>query len=452
MVTPATTADRVAVIGGGLTGLTLAYRLATAGVGVDLYESSATLGGLAGDMEFDGARVDRFYHVILPTDDKVIDLAREVGVPGEVEFTDTAVGFFHSGRLESISTLGEFLRFSLLTPAQRVRLAAFVAYCQAIPSWKRIDRKPLVDWIVRCAGRGVFERMWNPLLRAKFDDDLGGLSATWLWQRTRRMSGARRKGSTEVCGALDGGYQTMVDALAARIAERGGRIFAGTAVDGFAAGEPPTVTVGGDVRPYRMVAATTLPPITRRLMGDDSVLAGTPDRYLGVVCVLLKLRRSLSRYYTVNIADPTTTLTGIIETTRVLDPDGRRDHALVYLPKYVDSGSPLFAAPDEEIERRFLRDLGHVFPDFSPERDVIASRVMRAGLAEPVHGIGAGPGVPGTFHPDSPGIAFASTAQIFPIVVSGQATIRLADQACDNILGALGALPTAAAAGSAAAG
>lgn len=431
--------DRVAVIGGGLTGLTIAYRLAAAGVGVDLYEAAPALGGLAGDMEFDGSRVDRFYHVILPTDDRVIGLAREVGLDAQLDFTETQVGFFHSGKLDSISTIGEFLRFDLLTLPQRVRLAAFVAYCQAIPGWKRIDRFPLVDWIQRCAGRGVWERMWKPLLEAKFDGDLGGLSATWLWQRTRRMSGARRRGSQEVCGALEGGYQTLVDRLAARITEMGGTISTGTAVDAVHPGDAPSLVVGGRTLPYRMVVMTVLPPVARRLVvGGEGLLAGTPDRYLGIVCVLLKTRRSLSPYYTINIADPEVALTGVIETTRVLDPHGERDHALVYLPKYVDPSNPLLDAPEAEVEARFVADLRRIFPDFDPARDVVASRVMRARLAEPVHAIGAGGGVPGTFDAQAPGIAFASTAQIFPTVVSGQATIGLADAVLPDVLRSLG--------------
>ena len=214
--------DRVAVVGGGLTGLTLAYRLGRAGVAVDLYEASPSLGGLAGDMEFDGARVDRFYHVILPTDDRVIGLAREVGLDADLRFVPTGVGFFHDGRIESVSTITEFLRFSLLSVPQRVRLGAFVAYCQRISSWSGIDDKPLVPWVSRLAGRGVYERMWRPLLEAKFDGDVEGLSATWLWSRTRRMSGARRNGSQEVCGVLEGGYQTLCDRLAERIREQGG--------------------------------------------------------------------------------------------------------------------------------------------------------------------------------------------------------------------------------------
>jgi hypothetical protein len=104
----------------------------------------------------------------------------------------------------------------------------------------------------------------------------------------------------------------------------------------------------------------------------------------------------------------------------------------------VNSTNPILEAPDEEIYDTFMRGFRRIFPDFDPATDLIAHKVMRARLAEPVHGIGAGAGVPGTFDDAFPGIAFASTAQIFPTVVSGQATIGLADRALEDILPRLG--------------
>ena len=50
-----------------------------AGVDVELFERSTDLGGLVGAFDFDGHRVDRFYHVVLPTDDRVIGLATSSG-------------------------------------------------------------------------------------------------------------------------------------------------------------------------------------------------------------------------------------------------------------------------------------------------------------------------------------------------------------------------------------
>ena len=72
---PAIDKGHVAIVGGGLLGLTTAYRLTQAGVSVTVYERAPVLGGLAATTNLDGIPVDRFYHVVLPTDDRVIGLA-----------------------------------------------------------------------------------------------------------------------------------------------------------------------------------------------------------------------------------------------------------------------------------------------------------------------------------------------------------------------------------------
>ncbi len=41
---------RLAIIGGGIMGVTLAYYLTKQGMTIDLYEASATVGGLAGPL------------------------------------------------------------------------------------------------------------------------------------------------------------------------------------------------------------------------------------------------------------------------------------------------------------------------------------------------------------------------------------------------------------------
>ena len=139
----------VGIVGAGILGLTVAYRLTRAGVRVSLYERSDDVGGLVGAFDFDGHRVDRFYHVILPTDDRVRGLANELGLGERFRFRPTGVGFYDDGRLFSMNSLVEFLRFPLLPPHDRVRLGAFVARCQTISDHSELDETPLLDWLRR---------------------------------------------------------------------------------------------------------------------------------------------------------------------------------------------------------------------------------------------------------------------------------------------------------------
>ena len=172
------TRPTVGIVGGGILGMTAALRLAEAGVQVSVYERAPDLGGLVCSFDFEGRPVDRFYHVNLPTDDRVLGLAEELGLRDKFRFRPTKVGFYGDGSLFSMTSPKEFLTFPLLKPWERMRLAAFVARCQLISDHEELDRTPLVEWLRRLCGRCVVEKLWKPLLDSKFDGRYDDLPAT----------------------------------------------------------------------------------------------------------------------------------------------------------------------------------------------------------------------------------------------------------------------------------
>ena len=71
---------RVAIVGGGLMGLALAYRLAGRGCEVEVFEREQQVGGLTTWHDFGPFQWDRFYHVILPSDRYLLGFLREIGL------------------------------------------------------------------------------------------------------------------------------------------------------------------------------------------------------------------------------------------------------------------------------------------------------------------------------------------------------------------------------------
>jgi protoporphyrinogen oxidase len=262
---------RVGIVGGGILGLTSAYRLLQAGAEVAVFERSTDLGGLVGAFDFDGHRVDRFYHVILPTDDRVRGLAEELGLGDRFRFRPTGVGFYDDGRLCSMNSLREFLTFPLLAPHDRLRLAAFVLHCQRKSVAGELDETPLEDWLRAKCGKRTVERLWRPLLDSKFDGQFDDLPATYLWARTRRMSKTRDSSGREIMGWLEGGYETLITALVARIRELGGEINAGVSVEQIAStnGRADGLVVDGTLRPFDLVLSTLVPPVARKLLSPE---------------------------------------------------------------------------------------------------------------------------------------------------------------------------------------
>jgi protoporphyrinogen oxidase len=425
----------VGIVGGGILGMTAAYRLAQAGVRVSLYERAPDLGGLVGTFDFGGHDVDRFYHVVLPTDDRVRGLADELGfTEDDWRFRPTKVGFYGDGRLFSMTSPGEFLTFPLLKPVDRVRLARFVARCQLTKGYEQLDDEPLLEWLRRTSGKRVTERLWEPLLDSKFDGRYDDLPATYIWARTRRMSKTRDSGGREVMGWLHGGYQRLIDALEQKIVELGGEVRAGCAVERIATvgGRAGGLVIDGQLRQFDSVLCTLAPPQARPLLDEELAARAPADhaRYLGVVCLLLRTSRSVSPYYHLNITDGRVPLTTIVETTHVVDPEAVGGH-LVYVSKYVDPSHPDHGRPLDELEGDYLSYARTIFPDLRQD-EILDAVVQRARVTEPVHLLGGAKNMPPMF--DVPGLALASTSHVYPEIVSGQAVIGVADRVVAGIL------------------
>lgn len=428
------TRGSVAVIGGGILGLTAAYRLSQAGVRVCVFERAPDLGGLVGTFDFDGTAADRFYHVVLPSDDRVLGLAHELGLGESFRFRPTKVGVYGDGRLVSMTSPREFLTFPLLGLADRLRLAQFVARCQLKKTHDELDEIPLLDWLGELCGRRVVERLWKPLLDSKFDGRYDDLPATYIWSRSRRMSTTRDRGGREVMGWPQGGYQCLIDALAQRIVGLGGEVRPATPVDRIVGG-PGAVTgvvVNGDFRPFDFVLCTLAPPQARRLLSPDLAVRAPEDRcrYLGVICLLLRVSRSVSPFYHLNITDRRVPLTTIVETTHVVDPDAVGGH-LLYVSKYVDPGHPGHDLAADEVEVQYMRHVRTIFPDLRDD-EIVSSSVQRARITEPVHVLGGAKNLPDMF--PAPGLALASTAHVYPEIVSGQAVAGVAERVVPGIL------------------
>jgi protoporphyrinogen oxidase len=333
-----------------------------------------------------------------------------------------------------MNSLREFLTFPLLPPQDRLRLATFVARCQLKSTYEDLDEIPILEWLERLCGRRIVERLWRPLLDSKFDGRFDDLPATFLWARTRRMSGTRDRSGREIMGWLEGGYETLIDALVAAIRKLGGEVHASTPVERVVAagGRASGLVVDGRLRAFDQVVVTLVPPQARTLLPDELLSDSAADRcrYLGVVCVLLRLARSVSPYYTLNITDRRIPLTTVVETTHVVDPE----HAggrLVYAAKYVDPSHPDLSRPEDEVESDYVNHVRTIFPALRPE-EVLGAVVQRARVVEPVHRLGGARLLPEMF--PAPGLALASTVHVYPENVNGQAVIGVADRLARGLI------------------
>src|SRR5512139_3649340 len=156
---------RVAIIGGGIMGISLGYFLSQRGVEVEIFEASATLGGLAGPIVLeDGTAVDRFYHAILSSDAHLQQLCSELGIADQLRFRPTRMGFYYDGGICSMNSVVEFLRFPPLGWTDRFRLGLTVLSAQLVRDWRQLEGVSVEDWLVRWSGQRTYDNIWRPLL------------------------------------------------------------------------------------------------------------------------------------------------------------------------------------------------------------------------------------------------------------------------------------------------
>ncbi len=429
---------RVAVVGGGIMGVTLAYKLSQRGLSVTIFERGDNLGGLAGFMPYDGLRIDRFYHTILSSDMTMQSLIEESGVRDRLHFTATKQGFYDNGQHYPFNTPVDFMLFPPLNLFQRVRLALQVVAAQFESDWRKMDEIPVEDWLVRVSGRGVWDKVWKPLLRAKFDSTFTDVPATYIWSRLKRMMGTRQGvTSKEMMCYLENGYYTLIEALAAKAEALGTTVRLNTAIEEIVIedGQAVGIRTAAGFQPFDAVISTLQSPIL------GGLVPGAPDsfrqqllsqEYLGVLCPLLILNRSLMPYYVLNITDESVPFTAVVETTNLINPDHVNGHHLVYLPKYLAPDSEIARWPDDKVKAEWLGHLKRMFPAFN-ESWITDIFVHRARYVEPIRPMGTLDQIPDIQTPVKR-LYMGNTVMIYPDLGNGEAVTRFAFRMIERIV------------------
>ena len=420
----------IGILGGGLMGLTLAYLQLRRGHRVTLYEREPQVGGLLRSATLDGVRFDRFYHCILPTDGDLLWLLDELGLADRVRWRRTRTGFFHEGKLHSLDGIVDFLRFPPLTLPQRLRLGWTIFRTAHIRDWRSVDHLRVEEYLVRLGGRAVFDRVWRPLLRSKLGEAWRETSAAFIWSTINRLYAARATPQrAEKLGFLTGAYEVVLDQLLRRIADAGGVLRTGEAVQALQRrGDRLQVRRSGGGGEHDAVLSTVPPTVLARLVGGLSPAYAKQlegFRFLGVRTLVLLLRRPLSPYYVINLTDLQAPITGVVEMGN-LAPEGTfgEGRSLVYLPRYGARDSEGFLEEESVFRATCLEYLGRVVPTFTPE-EIDAEQVFQAPLVLPIPGLGFGDRLPGTRTP-VPGLFFAHNLQIYPRTLHNDAVIETA--------------------------
>ncbi|HWL30194.1 MAG TPA: NAD(P)/FAD-dependent oxidoreductase, partial [Burkholderiaceae bacterium] len=250
--------------------------------------------------------------------------------------------------------------------------------------WGPLDHRDAVTWIRRWVGKKAYEVLWRRLFEYKFYDYTSNLSAAWIWSRIRRIGRSRYNLFQEKLGYLDGGSETVLEAMRADIEKNGGEIHLKSPatrvvmVDGIVKG----VEIAGRFEAFDKVISTIPLPYVPRVMPDlpTEILAKFQSiNNIAVVCVIVKLRKPLTDKFWLNTNDPDMDIPGLVEYTNLRPLDKH----IVYVPYYVPGEHPIFAEPDEAFLTKVRNYLKKINPTLADD-DFIDMRASRYRYAQPI--------------------------------------------------------------------
>ncbi|HYI14997.1 MAG TPA: protoporphyrinogen oxidase [Thermomicrobiales bacterium] len=227
---------RIAVVGGGIAGLSAAWALHQRGVDLTLFEASDQLGGKLRTERADGVLIDSGPDSFLSSKPAALQLIEQLGLSDRVINTLPDGGgtfILRDGRLlplpEGITLLvpAEFksiARPKLLSPLGKARMAMDYV----IP--RRADEadESIGDFVRRRVGKQAFERMAEPLLSGIYAGDADQLSLLSTFPRlreTERTHGSVIKGAIaqkrqmRAAGDKPGPHRTPFVSLAGGLSE-----------------------------------------------------------------------------------------------------------------------------------------------------------------------------------------------------------------------------------------
>ena len=430
--------NRTAVLGGGITGLTLALRLAEAGDAVTVFDAATELGGNSVAADFDGFRWDRFYHVVAPQDRSLLGLLGQLGLADSVHWVPTVASVWMAGAVHPMQGPLDLLRLPGMGLLAKLRLGMLALRASAPATDAELDGTSAADWLTARCGREAWDRMWRHLLRAKLGDLAPRASARFVHATLRRLATARRAGGSDRFGFVDGGYAVVLDRLCAALRTRGVQLRTATRVlearHDAAARDVAVVHARGTERFDRVVCtlpnphlADVLPDLDHRVAAR---LRATP--YLGVACTVVTGSTPLAPGYVTNLCDDRLAVTGILETSRIIGTTRCNGSSLVYLPRYAAADSAVLDQTDDQLAGRALVDLRLVYPAAAAAGWLRSVRVHRTRWIQPVPVTGMPPTappstvVPGRIH-------CVNHAQLPGCVLNNDECIALADRAAADL-------------------
>lgn len=405
----------IAIIGAGIAGMSAAYDLVRHGHQVTICEASHQVGGLASGFKehhWDWS-VEKYYHHWFASDEHMLGLIEELGLSHKVLFPRPYTVLLHNEKWYPFDSIPQALLFpGLGWGIDKIRFGFVGLYLRLTENWRLLEKVTAHEWMLKWAGKRIYEKMWQPLLIGKFGPYYKDVPMAWFW--------ARLHARTTRLGTYQGGFQAFCDDFAERLTELGVEIKLGMPVEQILSSEEgfQFLLRGSTSQPYDGVLSTTSPALMAKITPDlpQDYLQGLLNlKSMGAVVLTLSLKHQLSKqgYYWFNIPKAAGyPFLALVEHTNYVSSENFAGDHIIYCGDYLETDHEYFDLTQDELLEHFIPAFESINPKF--ERSWIRKTWLhRTKYAQPVPMLNHSQNIPAIETPIE-GLYFASMSQVYP--------------------------------------
>lgn len=411
---------KIAIIGGGFTGLAAGLKLSRLHHQVVIFEKKNSLGGLAETFQLPSWEwaVEKHYHHWFTNDTFALNLIKELGLADRLVFPKTETSLFLHDRIYPFNTPGDVLNFTPLTFAERLLTGFITAYLKFLPVSQAIKLEKITawDWLEKHYGEKTFTTIWQPLLSGKFSKFAREVNMAWFWARIKKR--------TRLLGYLKGGYGSLLRAIQKEIEKNGGEIRLNSSYT-------PNLLKKFDKTIFTIPSAL-FADLFKFEEEYSNRLKSIPHLY-ALNLLLITKEKILPSTYWLNINTPGFPFIGVIQHTNLMSPRYYGGNDLAWVANYLPVNHPYLQMSKEELFKIYLPYLQKINPAFDFELDLIGTELFAGPFAQPVFKVNYSRLIPDIITPVK-NVYLANMDMVYPWDRGTNYAIELGFQVADMVV------------------
>ena len=407
---------KIAIIGAGYSGLACAKKLLEKEYTVTIFEKQDEIGGMAICIIRNGYIIDKHYRHIFQSDTYMINLLNEMGLNEDLQWLNTRMAYYSSEGLYEFGTPLSLLRYKPLNFIQKIKFGLSIINLKFIKNYKDIEKYSVKEWLVKRYGESIYNKVWEPLMNGKFQNEKEKVSMAWLWGKINlRSTNGTMKG--EKLGYLMGSWKKLNDRLYSYLIENKCIIKLQEKVEKVYKSENKYIieTDKNKYEEFDEVVSTlpynTMEKIFNDILDNNEIEKIKQMKYMSAKTLLINSKKSISPYYWINVGDNSIPFVGIIEHTNMVHKTNYNSENIIYISNYLDKNDEKYKMSAKELLELYLPYLKKINSKIDLN-DIISAETFEEEYAQPV--------IKTNYSKDklnnrlSSGVYIANMAQIYP--------------------------------------